>query len=157
MASVQTTPGILSLATLLRTLHATFHPATFVFIVFAPGTSIPGTLQTHMTFQEVEGTTVVTTLTQAKDHDLCYDFECRMITLDVHSSLDAVGFLAAITSRLALELKIGVNPVSGFYHDHLFVRAGTEHSVLMVLGQMAMEAKAQVGEAEKGESLREEK
>ena len=72
-----------------------------------------------------------------------------MITLDVHSSLDAVGFLAVITSRLARELNIGVNAVSGFYHDHLFVRAGMEHSVLRVLGEMAAEAEREVGKAEK--------
>ena len=38
----------------------------------------------------------------------------------MHSALEAVGFLARITQRLA-GLNMGVNPVSGFYHDHLFV------------------------------------
>lgn len=49
-----------------------------------------------------------------------------MITLTVHSSLEAVGFLAAVTGRLT-EAGISVNAVSAFYHDHLFVpehRAG---------------------------------
>eukprot|EP00543_Licmophora_paradoxa_P009015 CAMPEP_0202444618 /NCGR_PEP_ID=MMETSP1360-20130828/3618_1 /ASSEMBLY_ACC=CAM_ASM_000848 /TAXON_ID=515479 /ORGANISM="Licmophora paradoxa, Strain CCMP2313" /LENGTH=205 /DNA_ID=CAMNT_0049060645 /DNA_START=455 /DNA_END=1072 /DNA_ORIENTATION=- len=55
------------------------------------------------------------------------EFPCRMITLNIHSSLDAVGFLAAITSHLAKKKTgMGVNPVSGFYHDHLFV---PEHRV----------------------------
>lgn len=43
-----------------------------------------------------------------------------MISLMAHSSLDAVGFLAAITAKLAAA-GISVNPVSAFYHDHLFV------------------------------------
>jgi hypothetical protein len=38
----------------------------------------------------------------------------------VHSALTAVGFLAAITTRLA-EAGISVNAVSAYYHDHLFV------------------------------------
>ena len=43
-----------------------------------------------------------------------------MITLDIHSSLEAVGFIARIANVLALH-DMGVNPVSAFYHDHLFV------------------------------------
>ena len=47
-------------------------------------------------------------------------FPCHMITVMVHSALDAVGFLATITTRLAAA-GIGVNLVSAFFHDHLFV------------------------------------
>lgn len=47
-------------------------------------------------------------------------YESRMISLMVHSSLDAVGFLAAITAKLAAG-GVSVNPVSAYYHDHLFV------------------------------------
>ncbi|EXJ56821.1 hypothetical protein A1O7_07165 [Cladophialophora yegresii CBS 114405] len=57
---------------------------------------------------------------------LTYEFPCRLLTCDVHSSLSAVGFMAVLATRLA-ERGISVNPVAGFYHDHLFVpveRAG---------------------------------
>ena len=43
-----------------------------------------------------------------------------MITLDVHSSLESVGFLAAVSARLAAA-GIPCNAVSAFHHDHLFV------------------------------------
>jgi hypothetical protein len=40
--------------------------------------------------------------------------------LTVHSSLTAVWFLAAITTKLA-QSGISVNAVSAYYHDHIFV------------------------------------
>ena len=70
-------------------------------------------------------------------------FPCKKITLNVHSSLDAVGFLAAVTTRLAKDVRTGVNPVSGFYHDHLFVPVGSEDEVMRCLNMMAEEARAQ--------------
>lgn len=45
--------------------------------------------------------------------DLDGAFPCARITLRVHSALDAVGFLAAITRALA-DAGIGTNPVAGF-------------------------------------------
>ncbi len=54
------------------------------------------------------------------------------ITLRVHSSLDAVGFLAVLTRRLAAA-RIPVNVVSAFYHDHLFVPWPGRHEALRVI------------------------
>ena len=71
-------------------------------------------------FQEEEGMASILRKEDAKHLGLEAVYESRMISLMVHSSLDAVGFLAAITTRLA-SAGISVNPVSAFYHDHLFV------------------------------------
>ncbi|KAF2215029.1 hypothetical protein CERZMDRAFT_105375 [Cercospora zeae-maydis SCOH1-5] len=86
-----------------------------------------------MLFRERESWTIVLPKSTATAEKLDYMSEWRQITLNVHSSLDAVGFLAAITTELASKLQIGVNPVSGYYHDHLFVPAGTEEQVMKVL------------------------
>jgi len=55
-----------------------------------------------------------------------------MITLNIHFSLEAVGYLAVITAHLAT-LDVGVNPVSGFYHDHLFIPSDRSQDVLTAL------------------------
>ena len=54
----------------------------------------------------------------------------------MRSSLAAVGFLAAVCSRLA-EVGISVNPVSGFHHDHLFVPWERREEALAVLERLA--------------------
>ena len=59
-----------------------------------------------------------------------------MITLTVHSSLEAVGFLGAIATQLAAA-GISVNPVSAFYHDHLFVPEGRTEEAMQVLGRIS--------------------
>ncbi len=60
--------------------------------------------------------------------------------MTVHSSLEAVGFLAALTTRLAAA-GISVNPVSAFYHDHLFVPENRAEEAVRLLVNMAQEAK----------------
>ncbi|MGY4371427.1 hypothetical protein ACVW1A_007492 [Bradyrhizobium sp. LB1.3] len=69
---------------------------------------------------------------EAEAAGLSYAFASRLITLTVHSALDAVGFLAAITARLAAA-GISVNAVSAFYHDHLFVPADRADEAMAVL------------------------
>lgn len=63
-----------------------------------------------------------------------------MITLDIHSSLEAVGFMAAVSAKLT-ESGIGVNPVSGFFHDHCFVPLGREKEALEVLEILARDSR----------------
>ncbi|CAL8584226.1 hypothetical protein XPA_009830 [Xanthoria parietina] len=82
---------------------------------------------------------LITTLQSAKDHHLNPAFPCRMISCEVHSSLEAVGFMAAI-SKCLTERGISANPVSGFYHDHLFVPDGREAEAMVALEELAKEA-----------------
>ena len=56
----------------------------------------------------------------------------RLITLTVHSSLEAVGLTAIVTNKLA-EHEISANVVAAYYHDHIFVpceKAGKAMEVL---------------------------
>lgn len=113
---------------------------TYVFVT-VPNRDIPSGLSPRMTMQEGEGTTLVITEKAAKYAELAYVFPCRMITLDVHSALDAVGFLARVTNRLA-SLGIGVNPVAGYFHDHLFVPAERAEDAMRALLELARETRS---------------
>ena len=84
-------------------------------------------LQPLSIFKESEGLALIINREIADTNNIGYTSVFKMITLSVYSSLESVGFLAAIFEKLAEE-GICVNPVSAFYHDHLFVpddKAGT--------------------------------
>ena len=85
-------------------------------------------------FTEDEGVTLILSKPEAEKHNLEYSFPSRMITLNVHSSLKAVGFLAAVTERLA-SAGISVNAISAFYHDHLFVPLDRANDAMNVLDE----------------------
>jgi hypothetical protein len=141
MAAQIPAPGEANLAALLSTLKTALLPDTFVFATLPALQPLPQGLDIQMMFRESEGITIITTQTAAVSHGLQYIFPCRMITLDVHSSLEAVGFIAAVSAKFT-ERGIGVNPVSGFFHDHCFVPLGREEEALEVLEMMAADAKS---------------
>lgn len=67
-------------------------------------------------FREDEGTTVIVPATDAGDDAPLW----AQVTLRIHSSLDAVGMMAALSTALA-DAGIPCNVVSAYHHDHLFV------------------------------------
>jgi hypothetical protein len=72
------------------------------------------------TFHEKEGLTVIVSKTNADVSNLSYQGVFQCITLNVHSSLDAVGLTAVVSSALARQ-GISANVVAAYYHDHIFV------------------------------------
>ena len=124
----------------LRKLLASMTPHLLadvhVFATLPPGVAAPDGIDPVMRFREREGLTLILPEDEAKAAGLAATFRCRMITLDIHSSLEAVGFLAAITERLAAA-GMGVNPVSAFYHDHLFVPAERAEEAMAILRRLA--------------------
>ncbi|WP_217577158.1 ACT domain-containing protein [Mesorhizobium sp. GbtcB19] len=133
--------GETDLQKLLASMTPQLHPEVYVFTTLPPGVSLPEGPEPVMRFIEREGLTLIVTEDEAKAAALAGTFRCRMITLDIHSSLEAVGFLAAITTRLAAA-GMGVNPVSAFYHDHLFVPAERAEEALTILRELATESGA---------------
>ncbi|AZO26910.1 MULTISPECIES: ACT domain-containing protein [unclassified Mesorhizobium] len=131
--------GETDLQRLLASMKPELLPGVHVFATLPPGTSLPGNLKPVMIFREREGLTLIVTEDEAKSGGLAGTFRCRMITLNIHSSLEAVGFLAAITTRLAAA-GMGLNPVSAFYHDHLFVPADRAEEAFAILRQLAADS-----------------
>jgi hypothetical protein len=125
---------------LMRTMRPELVEGVHVFVTLDEGAIPPG-LSPRMLFREAEGVTLVLLRTEAEAHGLPVAFPCRMITLNVHSSLEAVGFIARIATALAGR-GMGVNPVSAFYHDHLFVPEGREAEAMRILLQLALEGGA---------------
>jgi hypothetical protein len=127
--------GETNLDRLIETMSATLVKGLYVFVTLKDS-KLPDGLQPRMVFGEAEGTTLILLKDEAEAAGVDYVFPSRMITLNVHSSLEAVGFLARITTALA-KLNMGVNPVSGYYHDHLFVPDGREQEAMTALKKMA--------------------
>lgn len=146
MSLMSTDPGELSLSKLLSTLTTSLHPTTYVFATITDPSQLPPQSETQMMFKESEGITLIISKDYAESHQIDYFLPCRMITLNVTSSLEAVGFMAVIATRLAAK-EIPCNCVSGFYHDHVFVPLGREEETLEVLSQLAAEKKANADKA----------
>lgn len=108
-----------NLDNLIASMQPVLDEETYVFATTANPVDIKR-LKPIMMFEESEGKTLILPRAQAQGHGIATEFPCCRITLNVHSSLDAVGFIAKVSAHLATA-GISVNPVSGFFHDHLFV------------------------------------
>jgi hypothetical protein len=131
--------GETDLKTLIASMRPTLQPHYFVFVTLLHGEPVPTSVDPVMIFWETEGRTLIVEHQAASRAGLSGTFLCRMITLEIHSSLEAVGFLAAITARL-VAVGMPVNPVSAYHHDHLFVPADREEEAMAILEAMAREA-----------------
>jgi len=111
--------GEKDLTALLAGLNPRLNPGKFVFA------SVDNTLgisreKTVFEFKEQEGITVVLSQEHADDYGLHYEFVASWLTLEVHSSLEAVGLTASFAGALT-DANISCNVVAGYYHDHIFV------------------------------------
>lgn len=125
------------LKAMLSGLNPVLHDSLYVF----------GTLGTRQwselekwqplaTFSEAEGWSVVVRKTIADAEGLEYHGCFRLLTLQVHSSLTAVGLTAAVAGALA-ESSISANVVAAYHHDHLLVTAADAEEALKVLRQLS--------------------
>ncbi|QRK12664.1 ACT domain-containing protein [Archangium violaceum] len=129
-------PGETNLGVLLRSMRPVLREGEFVFLTTRRSLLEVAPLEPLGLFHEEEGLTLILSREKAEAAGLPYTAVFRMVTLSVHSSLEAVGFLAAITNRLAAR-GISVNPVSAYFHDHLFVPSARAEESLALLLELA--------------------
>lgn len=130
--------GVVDLDDLCRQMTPRLVDGTYVYCTLTDF-RLPAGIEPVCTFREAEGLTAIVRKREAEAAALPYVFPCRLITLTVHSSLDAVGFLARISARLSLA-GIACNVVAAFHHDHLFVPEERAEDTLQILREIASKA-----------------
>ena len=127
--------GETNLTTLLRSMQPVLQEGRYVFCTLPEPVSLaPG--QVLGSFREPEGMTVIVDQEVADTLHLSYTYVAAWLTLQVHSSLAAVGLTAAVAHALAAE-HISCNVVAAYYHDHLFVDQTDATRALAILQDLA--------------------
>ncbi|MGL4317909.1 MAG: ACT domain-containing protein, partial [Pseudomonas sp.] len=111
--------GETSLSKLLASLSPQLNPGEFVFCSVSDA-RVAQNAELLGSFREAEGTTLILARSEAERLGLAFDYIAAWITLQVHSSLAAVGLTAAFASALG-KANISCNVIAGYHHDHLFV------------------------------------
>lgn len=125
---------------LCATLSPVMAEPVYVYCVF-PDFIVPTGLSTICTMRECEGLTAIVERADAEHLGLSHTFDARLITLSVYSSLEAVGFIAVISRKLA-DAGIPCNVIAGYFHDHILVpvqRAGDAMALLREIAASANE------------------
>ncbi|ALO44047.1 ACT domain-containing protein [Pseudoalteromonas phenolica] len=130
--------GIIELETLLQSMSPELQAGEFVFCTVKNSLSEVVSLQPIATFMEQEGLTVIVEKQQAEQANLEFDGVFKLITLTVHSSLDAVGLTAAVATKLAKH-NISANVVAAFFHDHIFVQTDKAEQAMTALREFTNE------------------
>lgn len=97
-------------------------------------------LKPFAAIDEAEGLTLIVEQSLAIAHGYEFDGTYKGITLEVHSSLEAVGLTAAFAKALG-DMDISANVIAGFYHDHIFVQKRCAAQAMDALRALSAENK----------------
>ena len=128
--------GSTDLDYLLREAKPVLDPENYVFVCLSAAYGDHVDWQPIASFVESEGLTLVLRQEVAGTHSLTYDGAFKKITLQVHSSLSAVGLTAKFAERLAA-INISANVIAAFYHDHIFVPLADADRAMSALSTLA--------------------
>jgi len=128
--------GITNLQKLISSMNPILFTGEFVFITLPDAVyGEAAHLAPIASFVEREGSTLIIPKDRADAEAIDYDETFSMITLQIHSSLSAVGLTAAVSKILADE-GISANIVAAYFHDHVFVPSHRADEALLALQQV---------------------
>ncbi len=125
--------GEIDLKKLLENLSPLLDSCDYVFCTFKDSAyGDYAELQPVASFIEDEGLTLVIPKERADREGISYQGVFKRITLNIYSSLEAVGLTAAVSALLA-ENGISANMIAAYFHDHIFVNAENAQRALALL------------------------
>ncbi|MCG5482368.1 MAG: ACT domain-containing protein [Sinorhizobium meliloti] len=124
--------GETDLQRLLAELEPVLRDGEYVYCTVESRAAAWFALEPIGTFRENEGITLILEQTRAEAAGLSYGPVLRLITLGVHSALEAVGLTAAVSGALT-QAGISANVVAAYYHDHIFVPTADAERAVQVL------------------------
>jgi hypothetical protein len=127
--------GETNLQKLLQTMQPKLNAGEYVFCTINNLQLVDATKIISF-FKEAEGYTIIIQKELADVLHFSYSTIFGWITLTVHSSLQAVGLTAAISSALSNN-RISFNVVAAYYHDHIFVPIKDVEIAIEVLGNIS--------------------
>lgn len=128
--------GEKDLKTLLKNMLPILNEEEYVFITLIGNYGDYDHLEPICSFMEKEGLTLIIPKCTAEANSIKVDEVFKNITLEVHSSLDAVGLTAAVSTKLSKD-GISANVVAAYYHDHVFVQSELAEKALQSLKELS--------------------
>jgi len=127
---------ITDLQQLLSSMAPQLHPGEYVFCTLSGEYGDFNHLKPITAFREQEGLSLVIPKASAETDNIAFDATFRMITLTVHSSLEAVGLTAAVAAKLT-EHNISANVIAAFHHDHIMIPTEKADLAMKALSELS--------------------
>jgi uncharacterized protein len=127
--------GEINLQILLKNMEPILHQGEYVFCTVSALETI-NLSKVISIFKEQDAITVILPKQAADQAGLKYTATMGWITLNVHSSLEAVGLTATFSQALAAE-GISCNVVAAYYHDHIFINFEYAEKAMSALRKLA--------------------
>ena len=103
---------------LIANMEPIFNEGDYVFASVIHLDAIPRIIKIYE-IKEMVGITVVLSKKETDRPEISYEFIAAQITLNIYSSLDAIGLIASVSEGLRGN-DISGNVIAIYYHDHIF-------------------------------------